>query len=58
MALTACTLAWYRLPDAKARALILVIAMSNIPTKLKAGKFIDLSIKTFGDVSNRFTNKR
>lgn len=54
MALTACTLAWYRLPDAKARALILVIAMSNIPTKLKAGKFIDLSIKTFGDVSNSF----
>ncbi|XP_070159377.1 odorant receptor 4-like [Polyergus mexicanus] len=50
LALTACTLAWYRLPDAKARALILVIAMSNIPTKLKAGKFIDLSIKTFGDV--------
>ncbi|CAL1689188.1 unnamed protein product [Lasius platythorax] len=50
LSLTACTLAWYRLPDATARALILVIAMSNIPTKLKAGKFIDLSIKTFGDV--------
>ncbi|XP_029160850.1 odorant receptor 85b-like [Nylanderia fulva] len=50
LSLTVCTLAWYRLPNAKARALILIIAMSNIPTKLKAGKFFDLSIKTFGDV--------
>ncbi|XP_012230123.2 odorant receptor 4-like isoform X2 [Linepithema humile] len=50
LSLTVCTLAWYRLPDAKARALTLVIAMSNIPTKLRAGKFIDLSIRTFGDV--------
>ncbi|XP_029160871.1 odorant receptor 85b-like [Nylanderia fulva] len=51
LSLTVCTLAWYRLPDMnKARSLVLIIAMSNIPTKLKAGKFIDLSIKTFGDV--------
>ncbi|XP_011684700.1 PREDICTED: uncharacterized protein LOC105448037 [Wasmannia auropunctata] len=50
LALTVCTLAWYRLPNAKARALILVIAMSIVPTKLRAGKFFDLSIRTFGDV--------
>lgn len=54
LSLTACTLDWYRLPDEKARELILIIAMSNIPTKIQAGKFIDLSIKTFGDVSNMF----
>lgn len=52
LSLTACTLDWHRLPEKKARALILIIAMSNIPTKIQAGKFIDLSIKTFGDVSN------
>lgn len=50
-------MAWYRLPNAKARALLLVIAMSIIPTKLKAGKFFDLSIRTFGDVSNGFIGK-
>ncbi|XP_020279337.1 odorant receptor 4-like [Pseudomyrmex gracilis] len=50
LALTACTLTWYRLPDAKVRALILIIAMSIVPTKLKAGKFVELSIRTFGDV--------
>ncbi|XP_019699386.1 odorant receptor 4-like [Harpegnathos saltator] len=50
LSMTVCTLDWYRLPDEKARALILIIAMSNIPTKLRAGKFVDLSIRTFGDV--------
>ncbi|XP_039305193.1 uncharacterized protein LOC105195325 [Solenopsis invicta] len=54
LAITVCTLAWYRLPNEKARALILVIAMSIVPTKLKAGKFFDLSIRTFGDVSNGY----
>ncbi|XP_012063256.1 PREDICTED: uncharacterized protein LOC105626570 [Atta cephalotes] len=58
LALTVCTLAWYRLPNAKARALILVIATSIVPAKLKAGKFFDLSIRTFGDVSNGFTCKK
>ncbi|XP_036146796.1 uncharacterized protein LOC105834979 [Monomorium pharaonis] len=50
LALTVCTLAWYRLPNAKARSLILIIAMSIVPKKLRAGKFFDLSIRTFGDV--------
>lgn len=54
LSLTTCTLDWYRLPDEKARALILIMAMSNIPTKFRAGKFVDLSIRTFGDVSNMF----
>ncbi|XP_036147251.1 uncharacterized protein LOC105834980 [Monomorium pharaonis] len=50
LTLTVCTLTWYRLPNAKARALLSIIAMSIVPTKLRAGKFFDLSIKTFGDV--------
>ncbi|XP_071641321.1 odorant receptor 4-like [Temnothorax longispinosus] len=50
LALTVCTLDWYRLPNAKARSLVLVIAMSIVPTKIKAGKFFDLTNKTFGDV--------
>ncbi|KAL0117076.1 hypothetical protein PUN28_010135 [Cardiocondyla obscurior] len=52
LALAVCTFAWYRLPYTKARALMLIIAMSIVPTKLRAGKFFDLSIRTFGDVSN------
>ncbi|XP_071558438.1 odorant receptor 4-like [Temnothorax nylanderi] len=50
VALTACTLEWYRLPDTKARSLILIMVMSNSPTKLRGGKFIDLSFRTFGNV--------
>ncbi|XP_071641214.1 odorant receptor 4-like [Temnothorax longispinosus] len=50
LALTVCTLDWYRFPNAKARSLVLVIAMSIVPTKIKAGKFFDLTIRTFGDV--------
>ncbi|XP_014487477.1 PREDICTED: uncharacterized protein LOC106751160 [Dinoponera quadriceps] len=48
VALTACTLDWYVLPDTKARALILLMIMSNTPLKLKAGSFMDLSFRTFG----------
>ncbi|KAL6259124.1 hypothetical protein P5V15_009046 [Pogonomyrmex californicus] len=48
VALTACTMEWYRLPNAKARSLILI--MSHSPTKLGGGKFIDLSFRTFGNV--------
>ncbi|XP_072746827.1 odorant receptor 4-like [Anoplolepis gracilipes] len=50
IALTVCTLEWYRLPDKKAKALILIMAISNTSLQLKAGKFIDLSLKTFGNV--------
>ncbi|XP_011684692.1 PREDICTED: odorant receptor 13a-like [Wasmannia auropunctata] len=50
VASTSCELEWYRLPDKKARAIVLVIIMSNMPTKITAGKIMDLSFKTYGDV--------
>ncbi|XP_032669712.1 odorant receptor 4-like [Odontomachus brunneus] len=43
-------LEWYRLPDKKARNVIMLMIMSNIPTKISAGKIMDLSFKTFGDI--------
>ena len=52
MSLTTRTLKWYRLEDATARALILLITISENPLKLKAGNFIDISLRTFGNVSN------
>ncbi|XP_036146800.1 odorant receptor 13a [Monomorium pharaonis] len=50
VASTSCELEWYRLPDKKARGIVLVIIMSNMPTKVTAGKIMDLSFKTYGDV--------
>ncbi|KAL0117078.1 hypothetical protein PUN28_010136 [Cardiocondyla obscurior] len=50
VAITSCELEWYRLPDKKARSIVLLMIMSNAPTKISAGKFVDLSLKTFGDV--------
>ncbi|XP_014487923.1 PREDICTED: odorant receptor 13a-like, partial [Dinoponera quadriceps] len=50
VAITSCELEWYRLPDRKARGIVLVMIMSNSPTKITAGKVVDLSFKTFGDV--------
>ncbi|XP_011880208.1 PREDICTED: odorant receptor 85f-like isoform X2 [Vollenhovia emeryi] len=50
VALTACTLEWHHLPYKKARGLILLIAISETPLKLKAGNFIDLSVRTFSNV--------
>ena len=52
VSLTTRTLEWYRLEDATARALILLITISENPLKLKAGNFIDISLRTFGNVSN------
>ncbi|XP_025265282.1 uncharacterized protein LOC109610063 isoform X2 [Camponotus floridanus] len=48
--ITCCTLDWYWLPSEQARYLILIIAMANYPTKLTAGKVIDLSFSSFGGV--------
>jgi len=45
-------LEWHRLPVAKARELILLISISEVPLKLKAGNFIDLSLRTFSNVSD------
>ncbi|KAG5331932.1 OR4 protein, partial [Acromyrmex charruanus] len=39
---------WYNLSGNKALELVLIIAMSHYPPKLTAGKFIDLSMNTFG----------
>ncbi|XP_011158994.1 odorant receptor 13a-like [Solenopsis invicta] len=50
VARTSCELEWYRLPDKKARAIVLVIIISNMPIKITAGKIMDLSFKTYGDV--------
>ncbi|XP_032669637.1 odorant receptor 4-like isoform X2 [Odontomachus brunneus] len=41
---------WYQLPAKSVRSLILVIAMSSHPIKISAGKMIDLSLATFGNV--------
>ncbi|XP_076276552.1 odorant receptor 10-like [Lasioglossum baleicum] len=41
---------WYQLWGNRKRCLILIIAMSNCSTKLTAGKMVELSLSTFGDV--------
>ncbi|XP_015179324.1 PREDICTED: odorant receptor 22c-like [Polistes dominula] len=41
---------WYRIQGKKSLALLLIIAMSSSSIKLTAGKFVELSISSFGDV--------
>ena len=41
---------WYRLPTKTVQDLILIIAMSNSPAKISAGRIADLSLLTFGNV--------
>ncbi|XP_035737176.1 uncharacterized protein LOC118448251 [Vespa mandarinia] len=41
---------WYQLKGKKALSLILIISMSLSSTRLTAGKFIELSLKSFSDV--------
>ncbi|XP_032689619.1 odorant receptor 22c-like [Odontomachus brunneus] len=48
MYITSCTLSWYRIPYKTARSLVLVVAISSIPTKITAEKFMDLSLNSFG----------
>ncbi|XP_017795928.1 PREDICTED: odorant receptor 4-like [Habropoda laboriosa] len=48
--LTSCTVNWYRLPNRHARSMILIIAMSNYPIKLTAGKMFEMSLASFTDV--------
>jgi len=45
---------WYKLPAKSVRSLIMIIAMSDQPMKISAGKMIDLSLATFGTVRNCF----
>lgn len=42
---------WYRLPNKTAAGLILVISRSSRATKITAGKLVNVSLATFGDVS-------
>jgi len=45
---------WYNLHHKTARGLVLIIARSNNAIKITAGKLFQLSIATFGDVSNAY----
>jgi len=45
---------WYELPHKSALGFVLVIARSSNVIKMTAGKLFQLSIATFGDVSNRY----
>jgi len=42
---------WYRLPHKTALGMILIISRSGAVIKITAGKLIQLSLITFGDVS-------
>ncbi|KAL0117053.1 hypothetical protein PUN28_010127 [Cardiocondyla obscurior] len=44
---------WHRLPHKRARTLILIMAVSNIPAKISAGKMIEMSLPTFSNVSEK-----
>ncbi|XP_071558339.1 odorant receptor 4-like [Temnothorax nylanderi] len=50
VAIASCELEWYRLPDRNVRSVVLLMIVSNAPTKISAGKFMDLSLRTFGAV--------
>lgn len=57
MSWATCTLDWYRLPTDMARDMVLVTAVANVPLKFTAGKFLDLSFRTFGTVSYDIISK-
>lgn len=44
---------WYLLPGNSALGFVLIILRSNIVVKITAGKMIELSLSTFGNVSIR-----
>ncbi|KAF7381373.1 hypothetical protein HZH66_013767 [Vespula vulgaris] len=50
VALTSCVLDWYRLPNNKAKSVILIMAISHCPMRITAGNVIELSLQTFGQV--------
>ncbi|XP_025986694.2 odorant receptor 4-like [Solenopsis invicta] len=41
---------WHRLFHKRARSLILIMAVSNIPEKISAGKLIEMSLPTFNNI--------
>jgi len=44
---------WYLLPGNSALGFVLIILRSSIVVKITAGKMIELSLSTFGNVSIR-----
>jgi len=48
---------WCRLPGKKGLALVLMIAMFNSSIKLTAANLFNLSLSTFGDVSNAILSR-
>ncbi|KAL6426572.1 hypothetical protein ACFW04_009170 [Cataglyphis niger] len=44
------TMNWYHFPHKRARTLILIMAFSNIPAKITAGKMIEMSLPTFSNI--------
>ncbi|XP_025265287.1 uncharacterized protein LOC109610065 isoform X2 [Camponotus floridanus] len=44
------TINWYHLSYQRARSLILIIAISNIPAKISAGGMIEISLCTFSNI--------
>lgn len=45
------TMDWHRFQYKRARALILIMVISNIPIKISAGKIVEMSLPTFSNVS-------
>ncbi|KAK2583206.1 hypothetical protein KPH14_009226 [Odynerus spinipes] len=45
-----CKIDWYYLPPKITRGLVLIIAMSNNPVRITAGRMVDLSFLTFGNI--------
>ncbi|XP_043517100.1 uncharacterized protein LOC122532410 isoform X6 [Frieseomelitta varia] len=45
-----CMIDWYRLPTKTTQGLVLIIAMSNTPMKISAGRIVYISLSTFGNV--------
>nr|AXM05149.1 odorant receptor [Campoletis chlorideae] len=41
---------WYRLPGKTGVSLVMIIAMANCPRRLTAGKIMELSMNSFGDI--------
>ncbi|XP_014604747.1 PREDICTED: uncharacterized protein LOC106787144 [Polistes canadensis] len=50
VAITSCTLNWYRLPTQSARSLVLIILASHHPIKIVAGKIMDMSLSNFSSI--------
>lgn len=47
---------WYKLSPRIARDLILIIAISSHPIKISAGRMVDLSLTTFGNVRHIYSD--